>query len=399
MQNSSPDVAEDRTPNAVTPVIPIFKLEFEKELVDEFCYKAVDILTSGRPLSENRYCREFEGAFKELTNSKTAIAVNSGTMGLEICLRAVGVAGKVVITPSNTFFATQVAASSAQAKIAFVDIEPDYLQICQDDLRVLLESYPAGQVGAVILVHIGGIISPYFKEIRDLCRKHSVALIEDAAHAHLSQFQGEYAGSLGDAAAFSFFPTKVMTAGEAGMITTSSTDLHEAMLSIKEFGRQVQGAKPSRIVQMRADGVNGRISEMTGLLGLLECRRVQKRVEKRTVLVSAYARNLNPTYFRVVQQAEGKCAYYKCIVVLQNKARGKREGLREYAALKGVMFTGEVYFCGVHEMPAHAGQTRHLPVTEDLCANHVCPPLYPELTLEGVTHVCDMMNEYVAKVC
>lgn len=377
--------------------VPIFKLEFEQEIVDEFREKSVDVLTSGRPLSESRYCREFESAFKDLVKSKHVIAVNSGTMALEICLRAIGVVGKVVITPSNTFFATQVAAASAQAKIAFVDIEPDYLQICPNHLKQVFANHPAGQIGAVVLVHIGGIISPHFQEIRDICRAHDVALIEDAAHAHLSHFRSEYAGSLGDAAAFSFFPTKVMTAGEGGMITTSSTELYKIMLSIKEFGRQVEGAKPSRIVQERTDGVNGRISEMTGLLGLLECRRVHDRIEKRSLLVRAYALQLDPTYFRVIQQTEGRCAYYKCIVILQNAARGKREGLREYAAQKGVMFTGEVYFRGVHEMPAYIGRTDcHLPVTEDLCANHVCPPLYPELTLDTVSQVCDMMNEYMS---
>ena len=393
-----PEPSTNEEGNSSSISVPIFDLQFEKEIVDEFSQKAVDVLTSGRPLSENRYCREFEAAFQDLTNAKHAIAVNSGTMALEICLRAVGVAGKVVITPSNTFFATQVAATSAQASIAFVDIEPEYLQICPSHLKQLLERYPTGQVGAVVIVHIGGIISPHMNEIRHACQSHSVSLIEDAAHAHLSHLNGEYAGSFGDAAAFSFFPTKVMTAGEAGMITTSSSKLHKAMLSIKEFGRQIEGAKTSRIVQVRTDGVNGRISEMTGLLGLLECRRVSRRIEKRNLLVSTYALKLDPNYFRVVQQEEGACAYYKCIVILENGARGKREDLREYAAEKGVMFTGEVYFRGVHEMPAYAGQLQErLPVTEDLCANHVCPPLYPELTLDAVNHVCAIMNGYFTR--
>jgi len=376
--------------------LPIFRLDFEPTMVREFQEKAADALTSGRPLSDNVYTREFEKKFASLVGAPYAIAVNSGTMALEIAMRALDVRGKVVVTPSNTFFATQVAARNAGGDVVFVDVEREYMQICPKALRTCLESRDKGTVAAVVLVHIGGIISPHYDEIRSLCKTHGVHLVEDAAHAHLSHVNDDNrAGTIGDVGCFSFFPTKVMTTGEGGMITTKSKELYDIARSIKEFGRRVDGAGSSRLIQDRTDGgVNGKMSEITSVLGLLECDRVEKRVAKRTSLVRAYAKLLDPRYYEVVCQKEGRCAYYKCIVHVK---AGDREKLRAYAKERDIAFTGEVYFKGVHEMPAYEHAPTNLPNTEWVCANHVCPPLYPEMSEADVERVCGVMNEFQSK--
>eukprot|EP00930_Biecheleria_cincta_P050191 TRINITY_DN35373_c0_g1_i1.p1 TRINITY_DN35373_c0_g1~~TRINITY_DN35373_c0_g1_i1.p1 ORF type:complete len:947 (-),score=162.93 TRINITY_DN35373_c0_g1_i1:43-2508(-) len=378
--------------------VPMFQLDFEDAFVDDFTSRAREILTSGRPLSENHYVRKFEEEFAKLIHAPHAIATTSGTTALDIAMRGIGVAGKVVIVPSNTFFATQVAALNAQATLDWVDIEADYLQVCPESLRRVFARHPPGAVAAVVLVHIGGILSPHFRKIRELCKEHGSALVEDAAHAHLSHSGGEWAGTIGDVAAFSFFPTKVMTAGEAGIVTTGNKALHERMLSIKEFGKDTQGPR-SRLVQLRSDALNGRISEFTGLLGFLECGRVQGRVNRRNALLARFGGQLDSRYYRVVRQREGQSSYYKCVAVLEGPMRGKREELRSFAADHGVTFTAEVYFRPVHRMPAYAGTSLpDLPVTDDLCANHVCPPLYPELSEESSDHCCRVMNCFAQQV-
>ena len=376
------------------PNIPIFDLKFEPGMVKEFCDKASDIMTSNRPISDNKYVREFECEFGKLVKSPYTIAVNSGTMALEIALRAINVKNKIVITPSNTFFATQCAVKNAGGNVEFVDIEPDYLQVCPNKLNDLLSRYKPSEVKAVVLVHIGGIISPHFKEIRSICDKYEVKLIEDAAHAHLSNVENEYAGTIGHIGAFSFFPTKVMTAGEAGMITTTSENLYKLMLSIRQFGRQIEGASSSQLVQIEEDGVNGKINEFTGLLGSLECRRVGDRIKKRTELLKLYIDNLDKQMFKVIKQENGVCANYKCIVILIGSTKNNREKLKEYAKKNGISFTGEVYFKGVHQMTPYKEKEYNLPITEEFCENHVCPPLYPELTTTNVLYVCKVMNNF-----
>ena len=378
--------------------IPIFDLKFDDDMVNTFCEKSRDILTSGRPLSNSKYVHEFEEKFSKLINAPYTIAVNSGTIALEIALRSINVSKKIVITPSNTFFATQNAVKNSGGIVKFVDIEDEYLQICPIELEKILSNHKKDEISAVIIVHIGGIISPNFAIIRNICKKYNVRLIEDAAHAHLSHSHGEYAGSIGDIAAFSFFPTKVMTAGEAGMITTHSKELYDIMCSIKEFGKQIHNGNPSRLVQIREDGgVNGKISELTGLLGSLECERVYNRIKKRNVLIDIYSEKLDKKWFKVVKQSDGLCSYYKCIVILLNSAKEKREELREFVKKKNINFTGEVYFKGVHEMPAYSNEKYNLPVTEYMCKNHVCPPLYPELTIEDIEYICNVMNSFLEK--
>ncbi|CAK0887072.1 unnamed protein product, partial [Prorocentrum cordatum] len=200
----------------------------EDAFVAEFQARSAEVLTSGRPLSESKFCRALEAAFAELVappadaeggaggaceggprRPPLAVVAPSGTAALSIALRAVGVKGKAVVTPSNTFFATQVAVENAGGHIVFAECEAEYMQLCPRALRALLAARPAGSVAAVVLVHIGGIIAPFASELRDIAHEHGAALVEDAAHAHTSRLEGVgWAGSIGDIAAFSFFPTK-----------------------------------------------------------------------------------------------------------------------------------------------------------------------------------------------
>lgn len=289
-----------------------------------------------------------------------------------------------------------MAALNAKAKLAWVDVEREYMQVCPRSLEAVLEQH-GGDVAAVVLVHIAGIVSPHSRRIREICDRRGVKLVEDAAHAHLSCSYGERAGMIGHLAAFSFFATKVMTAGEAGMITTRHRVLYAQMRSIKEFGRDVSPG--AQLIQARADGLNGRVQEFQCLLGFLECSRVRGRVDRRTALIARYASGLDTNNYRVVRQLEGPCAYYKCVVMLLGPLRGRRDELKAAARENDIAFTGEVYFRPVHDMPAYLGTSAvdvSLPVTDDVCANHVCPPLYPELSNDDVDAVVGFMNGFAA---
>merc|ERR1719203_1164349 len=219
-----------------------------------------------------------------------------------------------------------------------------------------------GCVAAVVLVHVGGIIAPFARDLRNIAHAHGAALVEDAAHAHTSYLDDVgWAGTIGDVAAFSFFPTKVMTSGEGGMITTCSETLNQACREIKAFGADLSGGS-SRLTCVRPDGTNGRVPEMSALLGLLECNRVRQRVARRQALVAEYARGLaGCSAYRVLQQFGGSCSCYKCIVKLHGI---DREFLRRFAKARGIAFTGEVYHLGVHQMPAFAVEGPMLPATD-----------------------------------
>src|SRR3989339_838770 len=192
--------------------VPSTKISFPEEDRKEILKKINDVLISGQ-LTLGNYTREFENKFKDVVKTNYAIGVSSGTSALEIIMRALDLQDKEVIIPTNTFGATVFAALHAGAKVKLVDVSED---LCVDSEK--LEESINPNTHAVVIVHIAGLISKNIGKIKKICDEKSLFLIEDDAHAHGSYLKDQAAGSFGKAAAFSFYPTKVITSGEGGMI-------------------------------------------------------------------------------------------------------------------------------------------------------------------------------------
>ena len=364
--------------------IPIFRLKFDFMSKIKFLKGSWDILSSDRPLGESKYVKQFEDKFAHMSDAQYALACSNGTTAIELALKSLDVKGKKVLIPSNTFFATSVAVTNAGGIIELLDMEPESFSICPIDLEKKLTP----DVGAVIIVHIGGIISHKIPKILELCKLNNVPLIEDAAHAHFS-LKGIYrAGTIGDIGTFSFFPTKVMTTGEGGMITTNNKELYEKMKSLKNFGRHIDDGG----IIAHPDGNNFKINEFTGLLGSIECDRVYQRILDRSYLLDRYYKNLEGTKFKVIKQkGKGFCANYKAIVITPMDG----VWLKKYCKEKNITLTGEVYRIPVHEQTLYKEMfsSVNLPNTDYYSKHHVCPPLYPELRIEEVDYICDVFKQ------
>ena len=212
--------------------IPILRLPYTEEDIEFIKNNIVEVLKSGY-LTMGDKVAEFERLFAEFIGVKYAIGTNSGTSSLEIVLRTIGIEGATVVMPSNTFMATPISVIHAGGKVIFTDCQRDNLQIDPEDLRRKIRRDTKG----VIIVHIGGIISPYFDEIKKICDQNSLFLLEDAAHAHGATINGRKAGALGIAGSFSFYPTKVLTTAEGGMITTDNEEIYQKSLVLREQGK------------------------------------------------------------------------------------------------------------------------------------------------------------------
>lgn len=367
--------------------IPIFRLEFEKEFIDKYKKGSEDIFKSGRPIGEGKYVKAFEDKFAKLVKSKHAVAVSNGTAAIELSLKAIGVKGKTVIIPCNTFFATSVAATNAGAKFDLIDIEEESFSIDPVLLEKTIDEYKKRkeEIGAVIIVHVGGIISKNIKEIVRICKKNKIPLVEDAAQAHLSVFENFRAGTIGDIACFSFFPTKVMTTGEGGMITTNNKKLFDLVSSLKNFGRDNSNIE----ICINPDGNNYKVTEFMGLLGLLECERVRQRVKIRNQYTKIYVKRLKGSSYIPVIQEKGIASQYKMIL----KTKIDREFLRKYCREKNIVLTGEVWKIPINKQPLYKKQfeKRKFPITDYIAQYHICPPLYPELSVKEVNYICDIL--------
>jgi perosamine synthetase len=356
---------------------------------DEIAAATAEILASGN-LTLGPYTRQFEAAFAEAHSGgqagpPRAVAVSSGTAALEVILRSVGVTGRDVIVPANTFFATAEAALRAGGRPVFADIDARTFALSPQTLLAAVTS----QTAAVLLVHIGGLITPHVGELAQICAERGITLIEDAAHAHGASYDGQAAGSFGLAAGFSFFPTKVVTCGEGGMILTRSGDIEEQARVYRDQGKGSVSANHHVL-----HGYAWRMSEQAALTGLVHLRRMAEFIEHRRSVAARYdaalARldGLDP----LGEPAGCLTNFYKYIAVLpagSDRARFRQQLADEHA----VRLAGEVYDLPLHRQPVFAefaGQP--LPVAEDLCARHVCLPVHSDMTADEVDQVVDAVS-------
>ena len=371
--------------------IPLLRLEYTDEEIQYIQDGVKEILKSGY-LTMGSKVKKFEEEFSNFVGSKYAIAVNSGTSSLEIPLRTLGVNNKTVIVPTITFMATPLAVIHAGAKVVFVDVMPENLSIDPDDLRRKITTDTVG----VILVHIGGIISPYLYEIRKICEENDLFLIEDAAHAHGSSINGNKAGTLGVCGSFSFYPTKVLNTAEGGMITTNDKMIFEKSLILREHGKKDHNFNVHTEL-----GYNWRFSELHALLGLQQMKIVEDIISKRQQIAKIYDKKLNKTNgITLVEVPKNiECSYYKYIVYLSKKYNREvvKNRLKEQY---NISLPGEVYAEACHAQPVFQ-KYKDLVLnpydefhgSDYITSNQICLPLYPSLSTDEVLYIIDSIKD------
>jgi len=372
--------------------VPLLRLEYSDEEIKYIKDGIEEVLKSGFLTMADKV-KEFERLFAEYCGTRFALGTNSGTSSLEIPLRAVGVEGGTVILPSNTYMATPLAAIKAGAKVIFAECQRENLQMDPDDLARKIRK----DTKAVMLVHIGGIISPYIEKIQKICKEHNVPLIEDAAHAHGAEFKGLKAGNFGVATGFSFYPTKVFTTAEGGMVVTNDEEIHRKGIVLREHGKADHGFNVHTEI-----GDNWRFSELHAVLGLQQMKKADWILSERRRQAALYDSMLDgiPKLKKVIIPETVRAAYYKYIVyidesVCRNTLKQKMK--EEY----GVALTGEVYSDPCHSQPVFK-KYPHLMAnspsdkfteTDYVCRNHICLPLYPGLKDEEAVYVVDCLKK------
>ena len=365
------------------------KIYFPEEDRKELVTQIDEILESGQ-LTLGKYTKEFEERFAAYVGTKYAIAVNSGTSALEIPLRALDVKGHSVIMPTNTFFATPASVIHAGGDVIFADVTEN---LCIDPESV--KENMREDTKGVIVVHIGGIVPPQIKEIQEICEDHNLFLIEDAAHAHGSTLNGKKAGSFGDAAAFSFYPTKVMTSGEGGMITTDDKRIYERALVFRDQGKA--GFYGNVHTEM---GYNWRMSEVHAAIGLSQFARLEEFIRDRRRVAKIYDKELKEingvTPIKIPLGVESN--YYKYVALLDDgidRAAIKKELKEKYDA----SLSGEVYELPCHLQPIfkdlYGFKEADFPVAEDTCKRQICLPVFATMTEEQAKYVVDSLKEVI----
>jgi len=368
--------------------IPAAKIYFPKEDRKEILQHIDEILKSGW-LTLGKYGREFEKRFATYVGTKYAVAVSSGTSALEIILRCLDVKGLSVIVPTNTFFATPAAVIHAGGRVIFADIT-ESLCIDPESVKENIKEDTKG----VIVVHIGGAVAPEIMEIREICKKYGLFLIEDAAHAHGSTLNGKKAGTFGDAAAFSFYPTKVITSGEGGMIVTNNEEIYKRAIVFRDQGKA--GFYGNVHTEM---GYNWRMSEIHAAIGLSQFARLDEFIAARREIAKIYDEGLEDVSgIKALKTEANTSNYYKYVAFLDegvDRARLKRRLKERY----NVSLSGEVYELPCHLQPIfkelYGFKGGEFPRAEGLCKRHICLPIYATMTEAEARYVIEALSSVI----
>ncbi|HLA46414.1 MAG TPA: DegT/DnrJ/EryC1/StrS family aminotransferase [Thermoplasmata archaeon] len=367
--------------------IPPTRIFFPDEDIDALQGVFRDILKTGQ-LTLGKRTGEFENRFAAEIRGSHAIAVNSGTSALEIILRALRLSDSEVIVPTNTFAATAFAVVHSGNRPALADIGED---LCLSMASV--ESALTRRTKAIILVHIGGLVARDTIKIADFCRDKGIALVEDAAHAHGSTLNDKPAGSFGIGSAFSFYPTKVMTSGEGGMIVTNDGELAKTAKILRDQGKA--GFTTNLHVEM---GYNWRLSELHAAIGLSQLGRLREFIERRRQVAKTYDFRLRTVgWLEPLVPSQGvRSNYYKYIAFLDHSV--SRTALKSKLKERlGISLAGEVYDVPLHRQPIFQkfglGNGQKFRLADDLCERHICLPMSAVMTEAEALRVVEGLEE------
>lgn len=341
-------------------------------------------------LSFGPHLTAFEEGLSRYVGIKHGIAVNSGTSGLHLCMIAAGIGeGDEVITPSFSFIASANAILYERAIPVFVDIDPLTGNM---DPR-LVEEKITPKTKAIMPVHAFG--QPVDMDpILEIARKHNLFVIEDACEAIGSQYKGRYAGTMGDAAVFAFYPNKQITTGEGGMIISNRDDWAEMYRSLRNQGRDVFNAwlNHTRL------GYNYRLDEMSAALGAVQVTRLDDLLNKRAQVAQWYNERINeiPGIEKPhIMPTTTRMSWF--VYVVRCGEGVSRNALMEN--LQKVDIPTRPYFVPIHLQPFYQERFGYekgdFPNTEQAGETFIALPFSGVMTEDQVNYVCEHIRSCV----
>jgi dTDP-4-amino-4,6-dideoxygalactose transaminase len=337
---------------------------------------AVDAVLASGMLAQGKQVAEFETEFSSvLVDGRAAVAVNSGTSGLHLGLLAAGVGpGDEVIVPSFTFAATGNAVALTGATPVFADIELDHYTLDTDHVASLVTEKTKG----IMPVHLYG--HPFDVEgLGKLAAERGIDLYEDAAQAHGASFNGKKVGSFGTFAMFSLYPTKNMTSGEGGMVTTSDADVEHKLRLLRNQGMEKQ--YENEIV-----GFNARMTDLHAAIGRVQLTKVLGWTAQRQQNAAFLDANLENVGTPAVKAGAGHVYHQYTIRVPED-----RDGLAKALRDEYNIGTGVYYPVPNHRLPSF-NRTEDLPNTETAAKEVLSLPVHPSLSQDDLERIVAAVN-------
>jgi dTDP-4-amino-4,6-dideoxygalactose transaminase len=360
-------------------------------------------------LSMGSCIESFEAAFRAHTGLRHAIAVNSGTAGLHLCVRATGAqSGDWVITTPFSFVASANALLFENAVPVFVDVDersgnihPQQVAAAARDLSAggaaaqrwlpRRGAHQPGRLRAILAVDVFGQPADY-DPLQETARAHDLRLIEDSCEALGAEYKGRTVGTLGDYGVFAFYPNKQITTGEGGLIVTGDATAGQLMRALRNQGR----APGDTWLQHTFLGYNYRLDEMSAALGAAQMQRLDELLRKRDQVAGWYRARLERIPGVLPPQLEPFTTRVSWFVYVIRVERGiDRAALAQRLAQRGIPV--RPYFLPIHLQPymveRFGYQPGDFPVTEDLGARGLALPFSGVMSEEQVELVCRTLKQ------
>lgn len=331
-------------------------------------------------LGEN--LKSFEDNFSKYCNVKHAIGCGNGLDALYLILKGYDIgSGDEVIIPSNTFIATALAVSYTGAKVVLVEPDKDTYNI---DYKKIEEKITPN-TKAIIAVHLYGRCAD-IDNIKSIAKKHSLKVIEDSAQAHGCMYKGKMAGSLGDAAGFSFYPGKNLGAlGDGGMVTTNDDELARKIKALRNYGSE---KKYNHIYK----GTNSRLDEVQAAILNIKLKHLEDYTKERQNIAKYYIENIKNSKIQVPIIDDIKESVWHLFVIKTDE----RDQLQRYLKDKGIE-TVIHYPIPIHKQESYKDlnlKEEDYQIAQDLSNKILSLPIWYGLTKEKLDYIIDNLNNF-----
>lgn len=357
------------------PKVPFVNLSLQHQPIQSQISEAIRKIIEEGDFILGQALAEFETAFAAASGVKYGVGVACGTDAIALGLQACGInPGDEIIIPANTFIATAIAVLQAKAIPILVDCDPETALI---DLTAASTAVTS-KTKAIIPVHLyGQMVSP--GQLLDFANRHDLIIFEDAAQAHLAHREGYRAGSIGKAAAFSFYPSKNLGSfGDGGMLITNDAKLADKMRTLRNYGA------PSKYLHTDI-GTNSRLDNLQAAVLNVKLPYLEKWNRDRTAAAQYYDTLLEPLKHKgilpIANHSSSGHIYHLYVIQITEKSSIDRNTLQEKLAQDRIQ-TGIHYPVPCHLQPAYQnlGNRGDFPHAETLCQQILSLPIYPGLS-------------------
>lgn len=363
-------------------------ISLSKALIEQDDIDAVIAVLKSGTLSLGPKLAEFEKDFATYTGRKHAIAVNSGTSGLHLVMKALGIGeGDEVITSPFSFIASSNSIMFEGAKPVFVDINKDSYNIDP----TLIEAAITPRTKAILPVHVFGLPCE-MDQIENIAKKHNLLIIEDSCEAIGTTYNERKVGTFGEASVFAFYPNKQMTTGEGGMIVTDNDDVARLCRSYRNQGRDSMAwLGHSRI------GYNYRLDEMSCALGVSQLAKIERILAMREHAATQYRINLEniPDILLPITMTGAKQSWF--VFVIQVLSDIDRDDVISRLKERGI--ATNIYFPSIHLQEFYKNEfgfkEGDFPICEKISKRTIALPFYSEITDAEIKYICENLVDVI----